>query len=120
MKRERKALQGSRSYSRAHIAYPSQAQTSHPLLRALFQQEEGQGRNALETSLLIFKRHTSSLFLTEYARTGSIFTRRLTFSADDCGEVPIPQLFKVDPWIVIIPVAFLIVGLLFLIDKSGS
>lgn len=37
----------------------------------------------------------------------------------DFGEVTIPQLFKVDPWVVIIPVALLIVVLLFLIEKSG-
>ena len=35
------------------------------------------------------------------------------------GEITLPELFKVSPWIVVVPVAVLIVTLLILIEKAG-
>jgi hypothetical protein len=37
----------------------------------------------------------------------------------DFGEATIPQLLKVNPWAVVIPVAVFIIALLFLIQRSG-
>ncbi|MGA1839007.1 MAG: MBL fold metallo-hydrolase [bacterium] len=37
----------------------------------------------------------------------------------DFGELTIPQLFHVNPWIIVLPVSFLLLGLLFLIEHSG-
>jgi uncharacterized protein len=35
------------------------------------------------------------------------------------GEITLPELFKVSPWVVVVPVAVLIVVLLILIEKAG-
>jgi hypothetical protein len=37
----------------------------------------------------------------------------------DFGELTLPQFFKVNPWVVVFPVAIGIVLLLLLIEKSG-
>jgi hypothetical protein len=37
----------------------------------------------------------------------------------DFGELTLPQLFKVNPWIIVLPVAIIIVLLLLVIEKSG-
>jgi len=37
----------------------------------------------------------------------------------DFGELTLPQLFKVNQWIVVVPVAILIILLLLLIAKAG-
>ncbi len=37
----------------------------------------------------------------------------------DFGELTLPKLFNVNPWIVVIPVSFFLLGLLFLMEHSG-
>jgi hypothetical protein len=40
-------------------------------------------------------------------------------SKGNFGEITLPELFKVHPWFIVIPVAAMIVGLLILIEKAG-
>jgi len=40
-------------------------------------------------------------------------------SKGDFGELTLPQLLKVDPWVVVVPVALMIAGLLYLIEILG-
>lgn len=35
------------------------------------------------------------------------------------GEITLPKLFKVNPWIVVVPVAILLIALLLVIEKAG-
>lgn len=37
----------------------------------------------------------------------------------DFGALTLPQLFKVNPWVVVIPVALAMTGLLYLIERAG-
>jgi len=37
----------------------------------------------------------------------------------DFGELTLPQLLKVNPWVVVIPIAILLMALLYWIEKSG-
>jgi len=44
---------------------------------------------------------------------------RAILKKGDFGEVTLPQLLKVSPWVIIVPVSILIVVLLCLIEKAG-
>ena len=56
----------------------------------------------------------AALFAAVYPRLEAGILRRGYF-----GELTLPQLFKVNAWAVVIPVAFLIAGLLVWIEKAG-
>jgi hypothetical protein len=44
---------------------------------------------------------------------------RFILKKADFGELTFPQLFKVNPWVVVLPVAIGIIFLLMLIERSG-
>ena len=45
--------------------------------------------------------------------------QKTTLVKGDFGELTLPQLFKVNPWVVVIPVAALLLCILFLMEKYG-
>jgi len=56
----------------------------------------------------------AGLFATMYHRIHDPILSKGNF-----GEITLPELFRVHPWFIVIPVAALIVGLLILIEKAG-
>ena len=57
---------------------------------------------------------SAGLFAQVYPRLNNSILRK-----GDFGELTLPQLFKVNPWIIILPVAVGIVSLLLWIEKLG-
>jgi hypothetical protein len=56
----------------------------------------------------------AGLFAQAYPKLDRSILKRADF-----GELTLPQLFKVNPWIIVLPVAIVIVLLLLLIERSG-
>ena len=46
-------------------------------------------------------------------------TQRVILRKGDFGELTLPQLLKVNPWVVVIPVVIILAGLLLLLEKAG-
>jgi hypothetical protein len=45
--------------------------------------------------------------------------QKSTLIKGDFGELTLPQLLKVNPWVVVIPVVILLAAILFLLQKAG-
>lgn len=45
--------------------------------------------------------------------------QRVILNKGDFGELTLPQLLKVNPWVIVIPTAVLLIALLYWIEKSG-
>lgn len=45
--------------------------------------------------------------------------QRAILSKGDFGELTLPQLLKLNPWLVVIPAVVILAGILFLLEKSG-
>jgi len=45
--------------------------------------------------------------------------QKATLIKGDFGELTLPQLLKVNPWVVVIPVAILLAAILFLLQRAG-
>jgi hypothetical protein len=56
----------------------------------------------------------AGLFAEAYPKLDRAILRKADF-----GEITFPQLFKVNPWIIVSPVAIGIVLLLFWIERAG-
>lgn len=54
------------------------------------------------------------LFAALYPKLGGILQK------GDFGEMTLPKLFRVNAWVVVVPVAAMILGLLFWIERSGG
>jgi hypothetical protein len=55
----------------------------------------------------------AGIFASAYPRL-----KRAVLSKRDFGELTLPQLLKVNPWVVVIPVAVILVGILFLLERA--
>jgi hypothetical protein len=56
----------------------------------------------------------AGLFAEAYPKLDGFILKKADF-----GELTFPQLFKVNPWIIVLPVAIGIVALLLWIERSG-
>ena len=56
----------------------------------------------------------AGLFAAAYAKLDVSILHR-----GDFGDLTFPRLFKVNPWVVVLPVAAVILGLLFWLEKAG-